>query len=367
MMRFWRTQTWRPSGRIRPSTPRMRGEGAEADTRGGGGVPAAGGSCYHSGGMRTLALLLSLAVSPALTAAGIEFHRTDDSIEVTNNGKPLTTLYFGDQTQKPYLHPLRAADGQIVTRQYPMRDDVPGEAHDHPHHRGLWYSHGDVNGLDFWANELDQEPRDKKGKIELKGVHKADDGIIRADFEWRTPEGDVLLTENRTMRFQVSGENVLMDFDITLNAEVKPVKFGDTKEGTFAIRLHPQMREVTPDKKPGKGVIVDAEGAKGEKNVWGKASPWVDYSGPIDGKTYGVSIFDHPKNPKHPTFWHVRSYGLFAANPFGEHDFFRDPKRDGSITLKPGEKIRFRYRVVIHPGDADAASVGKLYKGWAGH
>ena len=316
--------------------------------------------------MRTLALALTVVAAPACFAAGIEIHRTDHTIEVTHGGKPLTTLYFGDDAPKPYLHPLRAADGTIVTRQFPMRDDIPGEAHDHPHHRGLWFTHGDVNGLDFWANEADQMPREKKGKVVIKGVHKAADGLIRADFEWRTPEGEVLLTENRTMRFQVSGDNVLIDFDSTLKAEIKPVKFGDTKEGAFAIRIHPSMREITPDKKPGKGVMVAADGTKGEKDVWGKSSPWVDYSGPIEGKTYGIAILDHPQNPKHPTYWHSRAYGLFAANPFGEHDFFRDPNRDGSITLKPGEKMRFRYRVVIHPGDSAAAGVARLYKSWAG-
>jgi hypothetical protein len=315
--------------------------------------------------MRSLALLTALTLAPALYG-GVDFVQHADSIEVTLDGKPLTTLYFGDETTKPYLHPLRAADGTIVTRRYPMSDDVPGEAHDHPHHRGLWYTHGDVNGFDFWANEKDQKPQEKKGRVVLKGVHKAGDGFIRADFEWRSPIGEVLLTENRIIRFQKAGQIVLVDFDITLKAEIKTVKFGDTKEGTFAIRLNEQMREMKHDKTPGDGVIVNAEGAVGEKNTWGKQSPWVDYSGPIDGKTYGVAIFDHPKNPKYPTYWHVRAYGLFAANPFGEHDFHRDDSRDGSITLEPGKSMRFQYRVAIHPGDAKAAGVEKLFKRWSG-
>lgn len=315
--------------------------------------------------LRTLILLTALALAPSMFGA-VDFVRHDDSIEVMLDGKPLTTLHFGADATKPYFHPVRAADGTIVTRQYPMRDDVAGEAHDHHHHRGLWFTHGNVNGYDFWANETDQEPQDKKGRIVLKGIHKADDGFIRADFEWRAPDGEVLLTDERTIRFQQVGKSVLIDFDITLQAEIKPVKFGDTKEGSFAIRLHPSMREVTPEKTPGKGVIVNAEGLTGEKQTWGKASPWVDYSGPIGDKTYGVAIFDHPSNPKHPTYWHVRAYGLFAANPFGEHDFFRDETRDGSITLQPGEKMRFQYGVVIHPGDAHAAKVGSMYKNWAG-
>ena len=121
--------------------------------------------------MRKLALLLGvLAASVTLARAGVDFRQHSDRIEVFADGKPLTTLYFGQDAPKPYLHPLRAADGTVVTRQYPMRDDIPGEAHDHPHHRGMWFSHGDVNGFDFWASESDQQPQNKKGHIVLKGV-----------------------------------------------------------------------------------------------------------------------------------------------------------------------------------------------------
>ena len=309
---------------------------------------------------------LAALTAAALSAADVTFQKHADRIDVLADGKPLTTLYFGPETAKPYLHPLRAADGQIVTRQYPMRDDVPGEAHDHPHHRGMWFSHGAVNGFDFWANEPDQKPQEKKGKIVAKGAPKAGNGAIRGEFEWRTPEGEALLSDNRVYRFSVSGDDVIIDNDITLQAKGKPVHFGDTKEGTFAIRINEQMREQMADKKPGKGVILGSTGIKGEKETWGKPAPWVDYTGPIDGKTYGIAIMDHPTSAKHPTYWHVRAYGLFAANIFGEHDFFNDEKRDGSVTLQPGEKLEFRYRVVIHPGDAAAAGVEKMYASWAG-
>ena len=142
------------------------------------------------------------------------------------------------------------------------------------------------------------------------------------------------------------------------------MKFGDTKEGFFAIRLAHTMRERRPDKEPGEGKIVSSEGAHGAKEAWGKAAPWVDYYGPAGDGAYGVAIFDHPENPKHPAYWHVRDYGLFAANQFGEHDFFDDESRDGSMTIEPGENLRFRYRVLIHPGDTESAQVGALYDSW---
>jgi hypothetical protein len=110
--------------------------------------------------------------------------------------------------------------------------------------------------------------------------------------------------------------------------------------------------------------MTNAAGATGMKDVWGKPSPWVDYSGTVDGQPVGIAIFDHSKNPKHPTTWHARDYGLFAANPFGDHDFYNDKTKDGSVTIDPGKSLRFRYRVVLHSGDTAAANVAELYKAW---
>jgi hypothetical protein len=304
-----------------------------------------------------------LGLFVALTAsAQVKFSESAGKIDVAIDGKPFTTFYYGAETPKPYLHPLRAADGTIVSRRYPM-ENVEGERQDHPHHRGLWFTHGEVNGFDFWANEPSQE-HTNKGLIESRGVRTEAGGRIRGEFLWQSPAGALILTEDRTMTFHSGPGKRVVDFDFRLTAGSKKVHFGDTKEGTFAIRLATPLEEPHSRAKgiPRTGTITAADGRTGEKQVWGTRSPWLDYSGEIDGKRMGVAIFDHPSNPKHPTYWHVRSYGLFAANVFGEHHFYGDDARDGSITLKPGESIRFRYRVVIHPGNTREADVAGLYK-----
>ena len=324
--------------------------------------------------MLRVALALSLLTGLACSGTDVESPEAAEKaapasagaepIEISIDGKPFTTFYFGSDEPKPYLHPLRAADGTVVTRSYPMSEDVEGEAKDHPHHRGLWFTHGDVNGFDYWANELSYEERNHKGQVVLDQVEEVSDSSIRASFLWKSPEGETVLTEHRSMEFSGDAELRMIDFDVSFTAAGEAVKFGDTKEGFFAVRIAHTMRELTPDRQPGEGVIVNAEGATGAANTWGKASAWVDYSGPIGDKTYGIAIFDHPENPKHPTYWHVRDYGLFAANAFGEHDFYADETRDGSLTIQSGESLRFRYRVVIHPGDAAAASIEQLYEAW---
>lgn len=285
-----------------------------------------------------------------------------DRVDVTIDGKPYTTLYFGADNNKPYLHPLRTGSGKIVTRGFPM-ENIAGESKDHPHHRGLWFSHGDVNGWDFWANEKTQKGVGKGSGIivldklvSAKGGKKT--GEIKANFTWKDGTGKALLAEQKTIRIEPRGPSRIVDLDILMTA-LEPVKFGDTKEGTFAIRLAKEFEESQT------GNMRAASGASKEKAVWGTASPWVDYTSTIEGEPLGIAIFDHPKNPRHPTYWHSRGYGLFAANPFGLHDFLRDKTKDGSLELKAGEKLHFRYRVLIHPGLTETAGLAKLYEAWS--
>jgi len=288
--------------------------------------------------------------------AQVQFQQAADHIEITIDGKPFGTFHYGEAAPKPYLAPLRTASGIIVTRGFPM-EKIEGETRDHPHHRGLWFTHGDVNQIDFWANEPGGKGRKGKVKLEkivsVKGGKK--EGSIRASFLWVDDAGEPLLRELRTMTFYSNPALRVLDFDATLTA-VKKAVFGDTKEGFFAIRLRDAMRE-----RGGTGRMISAEGKTGMKEVWGKASPWVDYSGTLDNEKLGVAILDHPKSFRHPTYWHARDYGLFAANAFGLHDFYNDKTKDGSHTLEPGQSIRFIYRVIIHPGDAESAGIAKHF------
>ena len=309
-----------------------------------------------------LLVVLPLAAQVKITPQGKE------KISIEIDGKPFTDFYIGPDAPKPYLYPLRTADGKIVTRGFPMQTDIPGEAHDHPHHRGLWFTHGDVNGYDFWANEDSQKGAGKgKGKVVLERVDKATTGkksaTLNAVFDWKIPTGETILVETRKMTFYSDPQFRTIDFDITLSPQVE-VTFGDTKEGMFAIRLASALEEEQPKDIPAPkrtGKMTNANNKTGEKNVWGKRSNWLDYSGQIDGAPVGIAVFDHPSNPRTPTYWHTRAYGLLPANIFGVHDFEADKSRDGSLTIRPGQPLRFRYRVVIHPGDVNTSGIRDNY------
>ena len=314
--------------------------------------------------MKSASLFL-LAALPLCAQVTITQHT--DRISIDIDGKPFTEMIIGGGATKPYMYPLRAASGKIVSRAYPM-DNIEGESKDHPHQRSMWFAHGDVNGFDFWGNEMSQHTDDgKRGTIVLKkvGLLKSGkkSGSLSATFDW-VAAGKPLLTESRTVVFYSNPTLRIMDFDLNLKA-LEKAKFGDTKEGTFGIRLAASLEEPHP-KSPTMpkrtGLMVSSTGGRGEKEVWGKRADWVDYAGEIDGEKLGIAILDNPANPKHPTYWHSRSYGLFAANIFGEHDYYNDKTRDGSVTIQPGESLHFRYRVIIHPGDAATANIAAMYK-----
>jgi hypothetical protein len=312
-----------------------------------------------------LSLLLGLPASGQVKIA-----RDGDRIVVDVQGKPFTALYItGDETTKPYFHPVRAASGTIVTRRYPM-ESVEGELRNEKHQRGLWFSHGDVNGLDFWDNEASYTTPNR-GFIVLDrvtGLKSGDKtGSIEARFKWVDPKQKALIEETRKMVFYSDPTLRIIDFDITLRA-IEKVTFNDTKEGTFGMRLASGLEAPTP-KAPAEpkrtGRMVNSNGQEGEANCWGKRANWVDIFGEVEGEKLGVAIFDNPANPGHPTYWHVRGYGLFAANIFGVSAFERDPALKGSRTLEPGQTLSFRYRVVVHPGDYQTAGVTALYDKYA--
>jgi hypothetical protein len=326
--------------------------------------------------VKRLALLVIVSLCTALPAvAQVTITREPDRIVVEIDGKPFTVLYIGGANlNRPYLHPLRSASGRIVTRSFPA-GQLPGETTDHPHHAGLFYGHGDVNGFNYWAIENVSKPPSSAsatmGRIVLEDVVSvrsgSESGAVDVLLTWLTPDGKPLLTETRKTTFHAHPLLRIIDFDFDFVA-IDKVVFRDTKEGTFAMRMATVLEEPPPKEKPGApartGKLMNAQGAEGEANVWGKRSEWVDYSGRIDGERVGVVMMDHPGNPRHPTYWHSRGYGLHSINPFGVSDFLNDKTQNGSLTLEPGAHIRFRYRVIVHPGRG-RTRLAELYEQYA--
>jgi hypothetical protein len=325
----------------------------------------------------SLFLVFAATALQALPSRGqtesVSFTRQGDAIQVAIGGKPFTSYNFDPKIAKAYLQPLRDANGVIVTRGFPIIDTIPA-SHEHdlalePHQRAMYFAHGNINGYNFWAEEVfakfyGHSVPSNYGRMVFRRIEKmrggASSGTIRASFDLEGPDHKPFAQEVQEYKFSGDKDSRVIDCEFVIRAGNGPVKFGDTKEGTFAIRLAPELDAP-------QGTMVNSEGDKGEPQIWGKRANWVDVDGVINGRTLGVAVFDSPKSFRHPTYWHARGYGLSAANPFGLKDFSHDPKQDGSYTIPVGKSIQFRYRVLIHEDDYKEAHVTEKYAEYAVH
>ncbi len=280
-----------------------------------------------------------------------------DRVRIEVDHELMTSFVFGT-TDRPYLYPVIGPGGVPMTRAYPQ-EDRSGESHDHPHHTSMWFAHGDVNGHDFWHGPA---------RFEVVGEVHPDEGGIRADYQMITAEGTIIGTYAMELGFDSDEQTRSITSQSVFVADAgEPLRFGDTKEGTFAMRTHPSLR-LEPDERAGvTGVTGNARNSAGVtgQSVWGKRAAWVDYWGEIEGQRVGVAIFDHPSNPRHPTWWQARAYGLIAANPFGTSAFEGGEPERGAMELAPGETLRFLHRFVFHRGSTDEARVKMLYDAWS--
>ena len=323
------------------------------------------------------ALALGLAASAQAAGKGFTAEKTPAGVTIKHDGQPFAEYVIGE-ANKPYLFPVYGPTGKSMTRAFPMQK-VEGEQIDHYHHRGIVFGHQDINGFDSWmerGSAVGDTPDDKlndKQKASLaKAMTKlgfikhlgfkeikadAKQAVIVSENVYENVKGEKSVTEIRTLTFRVDGDTRLIDWDQEFIAKDGEVKFGDAKDAGLSIRVPTSM---AVDTKKG-GRIVTSTGIT-DKDAWSKRAPWVDYSGPVGEETLGVAMLNHPSSFRHPTSWHVRTYGLFTANCFGTLDK-NDP--NGPHTLKPGEKLVLRHRFVFHKGDEKAGNIAAAYERYA--
>jgi len=311
--------------------------------------------------MIRLLLLSTIGLAWMASAAQAQFslEQQSDRIDVLYDGKLFTSYRFLSGS-KPVLWPIIGPDQQKMTRSYPLDDSVEGEAHDHPHHRGLWMTFGEVDGSDWWGEGPGRGVVAHRRVIE--SAAQGSSARIIAEHQWMKPskegeEPSPLLKETCCYTFRGDADERIIDCEYTLQNDgpLESISFGDTKEGMFAIRVPESMRGDRPG-----GELLNSEGDRGG-DVWGKSAQWVDYSGPTlpDGQDlYGIAILIHPSSFRAQGLWHARTYGLFAHNPFGIKDFLpnrtktesgkRDAPHPGGYVMQKNESIHFLYRVVLH-------------------
>lgn len=336
----------------------------------------------------TALLLLNLVVSGLAQSNHIQLTHNEakKQVSVTVDGKPFTAyIYPGPSVlKKPVLYPIVSAGGNFITRGWPL-DPRPGERVDHPHHVGMWFNYGDVNGHDFWNNSTQVGPEHKGpfGTIVHTGIKSMKNGngqgqlVVTAD--WLDKDGKPMLKETTTYEFGASAGNRTIERITTLKATDKDVLFKDNKEGMIALRMARELEQ--PSNKPEvftdsqgvatkvpalnnagvTGLYHSSEGIEGDA-VWGTRAKWMKLTGTVNGEPISVALIDNPKNVGYPTYWHARGYGLFAANPLAPSVMTNGKAPAMDFTLPAGKSVTFQHKLVIKSGDLSDSALGMLLK-----
>ncbi|GEO09093.1 PmoA family protein [Segetibacter aerophilus] len=318
-------------------------------------------------------LLLQTSISKSFAqksdAVKIVKDPKENKFDVTIGGRFFTSFLYPGSIEKPVLYPIHSSNGTEVTRGFPLRTKA-GDPTDHPHHLGLWFNFENVNGLDFWNNSyaIPAEKKNLYGWIKTDKILKTssgDKGVIAYHANWTNQKNEVLLEETTNYEFSGKGNQRIIDRTTTLKA-VTQVVFKDAKDGLLGLRVAHALeipakedQKFTDDKgnvtvvkagtdKIPNGNYITSEGKQGN-DAWSTRAAWCKVYGKMGNDSVSISIIDHPSNPNYPTFWHARGYGLFAANPLGEKIFTND-KSAKNLTLKPGDSVTFKYRVLIEEG-----------------
>jgi len=328
----------------------------------------------------------SSASAAASSGTQVVANEAERRVDIAIDGKPFTSYIYPEALKKPVLYPIRTSRGTVVTRGFPL-EPGPGERVDHPHHVGLWFNYGDVNGLDFWNNSTDipAARAPKMGTIRHTRVVETKSGAaageLAVEMEWVTPDGTPLLREDTRFVFRGAGSTRTIDRITTLTALQTKVVFRDNKEGLLGMRVTRALEQPADkpeiftdssgkatkvavlDNKGVTGQYLSSEGLKGDA-VWGTRGRWCMLSGQIEDEPVTIAILDHPANPNAPTYWHARGYGLFAANGLGRKVFKQD-EEELVLTLDPGKSVTYRHRVVVVSGAAMADSIEREFRTFA--
>lgn len=286
-------------------------------------------------------VLLTGFLATAHAADPVTVEPVGDDLVVKIHGEEFTVLHHGPTLPKPYFWPVRGPGGAIITR------PIDPNQKEHPHHKGIWLSVDEVNDIRFWA---------EKGQIQTRAVksQSGNPATIELTNEWMGTDGTPALLEQT--KVSIYPERLVI-YDVKVTApDGKTARFDDTKEGFFGIRIAESMRE-----KEG-GNVVNSNGKRRTQDCWGQHARWVDYTGTVDAKQYGVTLMDHPTNFR-PSRYHVRDYGLFSMSPFGEGSYQNDPTKASPVILDDNKKsLRFRYGLYVHGGNSLEGNVAGAYE-----
>jgi len=270
----------------------------------------------------------------------------DHQVSFLHDGIETIRWHFDPKYPRPFFYPFNGPSGISLTRM-----GHPG-AQNHDHHRSIWFAHAKVDGIDFWSENTKARVRQKMWLAYEDGKKEA---IMASQLGW-FDEAGVERMEQDLVAASFPGQNGghFLEIQLTLRpaAGRDAVALGKSNFGLLAVRVAKSISHHF-----GGGQLTNSEGLVGEEAIFGKRAAWMDYSGPVvvgtgpDRKivTEGITFFDHPGNPRHPTAWHVRSDGWMGASFCMEEGY--------TITKDP--PLVLRYLLYAHGEGCDPDEAAK--------
>lgn len=248
------------------------------------------------------------------------------------DGQERTRWHFGSDTPRPFLYPLIGPSGHSLTR-----IGHPG-APNHDHHQSVWFAHHKVLGIDFWGNTSPAFIRQKEWLAYEDSDEEARIAVRLGWFDGHDPKE--LMTQDVVIAVRPGDHReTFLEIQSTLIPTAAHIELEKTNFGLLAVRVAKSLSAYF-----GGGQLVDSEGRIGEPAIFGQQAKWMDYSGPIaNDVTEGITFFDHPTNPGHPTHWHVREDGWMGASLC-----FAGPR-----LIEKTTPLTLRYLLHLHNGGAD--------------
>ena len=273
---------------------------------------------------------------------------TDFATSFTIDGREVLRWNFGHHFPRPFFHPVIGPAGANLVRM-----GHPG-APNHDHHAGIWFAHSMIEEFNFWANGTGTQIRQRQWLDYVDGDDFAAMAVL-LDFYDGHEEPPIVNQETIVAVKPLPGGESLIEFQLRINSMREQVTLNQTNFGIVAVRVAATIAEHF-----GGGVITNDQGVRHEADIFGKASSFMDYSGPVrgsDGRTVvnGITLFDHPANPNYPAKWHVREDGWMGPSL----------NRDQAIVLNENEPLSLRYQLHLHDGRLDSERAVGLNRSFA--
>lgn len=290
-----------------------------------------------------LVLLTGLLILLPVVKGQTEASKAGSKINITIKGKFFTSYIFSEDEKYPFFYPVNGpVSGGSVTS---MRNAL------YPHHSSLFFGCDRVNGGNYWQEGLERgRIVSVNARIEKQG---GDTAVITDECIWSRPGALSPIKDTRIFTITAPSDNMIyIDVEIIMEM-LMDVHILKTNHSLFSARMAADLAVNNG------GTMINAEGAKGEKETFGVKSPWIDYYGKRGDAIEGLAILQHPENPWYPSPWFTRDYGFISPTQMYW------PENDENIFLVKGQKLTLRYRVVIHSGthsDADIAGEFEKYK-----